>query len=253
MQLEKNLLLDAPPARVWELLLDPQVMGGCVPGMESIEVISPVEYLSVIAVKIAFVSARFKIRTTIVEQRAPHYLRTEGVGEDASAASSFRQGSEMFLDEQPDGRTAVRMLIKVDVLGRLGTFGLNIMKTKADRMWDEFGINLAARLVPGAVVAEPGALAAGVAAQPASATAPAMPRPMPARPAAPTQPGWWARLFGARPAPAATASPIPQRLANDIFIELRRGDSTVTVLWPAESANQCAAWLREYLQSGAKP
>ena len=56
--------------------------------------------------------------------------------------------SELFLAQHAGGATELRMKIKVDVLGRLGTFGLSAMKTKADRMWDEFGVNLAARLAP---------------------------------------------------------------------------------------------------------
>lgn len=67
MEIEKSLIVGAAPAQVWALLLDPNVMGGCVPGMQSIEVVSDVEYISHIQVKIAFVSARFKIKTTIVE------------------------------------------------------------------------------------------------------------------------------------------------------------------------------------------
>ncbi|MGT2427965.1 CoxG family protein [Cupriavidus basilensis] len=114
-------------------------------------------------VKIAFVSARFKIKTTIVEMRAPHYLRSEGTGEDASVASSLKQSSEIFLTGQPDGQTELRMKINVDVLGRLGTFGLSVMKTKADRMWEEFGANLSARLVAPAEAVAPGGAAAEVA------------------------------------------------------------------------------------------
>ena len=148
MEIEKILPLSAPPAQVWALLLDPAVMGACVPGMKSIEVVSDVEYLAEMHVKIAFVSARFKIRTTVVEIRPPHYLRSQGTGEDASVASSLKQVSELFLAELASGQTELRMKIKVDVLGRLGTFGLSVMKTKADRMWDEFGVNLAARLAP---------------------------------------------------------------------------------------------------------
>jgi hypothetical protein len=30
----------------------------------------------------------------------------------------------------------------VEIFGRVGTFGLSAMKTKADRMWDEFVVNL---------------------------------------------------------------------------------------------------------------
>ncbi|SOY62415.1 hypothetical protein CBM2589_A30047 [Cupriavidus taiwanensis] len=90
VEIEKTLVSAAPPARVWELLLDPNVMGACVPGMASIEVLSEVEYIAHMAVKIAFINARFRLHTKIVETRAPHYLRTEGTGEDASVASSLR-------------------------------------------------------------------------------------------------------------------------------------------------------------------
>jgi carbon monoxide dehydrogenase subunit G len=146
VEIEKTVVVPAPANRVWELLLDPQVMGGCVPGMQSIQVISDLEYVAEIKVKVSFISAKFKLKTTIVEQRAPHYLRTEGTGEDTSVASSLKQTSEIFLTEQADGRTELRILVKVDVLGRLGTFGLSAMKTKADRMWDEFTEKLVARI-----------------------------------------------------------------------------------------------------------
>lgn len=153
MEIEKNLIAPAPPHVVWALLLDPQVMGACVPGMQSIEVVSPSEYVAVMQVKISFINAKFKLRTTVVEQREPHYLRSEGVGEDAAVASSLKQKSEIFLTSLPDGQTELRMLVKAQVLGRLGTFGLSVMKTKADRMWDEFGQNLLARLTQAATAA----------------------------------------------------------------------------------------------------
>jgi transposase len=34
----------------------------------------------------------------------------------------------------------------------------------------------------------------------------------------------------------------------DIRIELRRGATTVTIVWPARAAGECAAWLREWLR-----
>jgi carbon monoxide dehydrogenase subunit G len=143
MELEKTAIVAAPVARVWKMLLDPQVMGACVPGMESIEVLSETQYLVQMHVKVSFVSARFKIRATIVEQRAPSYLRSEGGGEDSTLTSSLKLWSEVFLADHGDDATELRLKLKVDVCGRLGSFGLNIIKTKADRMWEEFGRNLA--------------------------------------------------------------------------------------------------------------
>ena len=142
MKFEKTAEVAAPAARVWQMLLDPQLMGGCVPGVEAIEVVSDVEYLVNVQVKVAFIGARFKVRTRIVEADPPRYLRSEGAGEDSSLTSSLKMSSELTLTEH-FGTTSLRMLLDVDLFGRLGTFGLNIIKTKADRMWDEFSRNLA--------------------------------------------------------------------------------------------------------------
>ena len=83
MEIEKTLTVSAPPQQVWDLLLNPQIMAGAVPGMKSIDVISPTEYVAEMHQKISFISARFKLKTRIVEQKAPEYMRVEGTGEDA--------------------------------------------------------------------------------------------------------------------------------------------------------------------------
>lgn len=272
MEIDKALQLDAAPAQVWALLLDPQAMGACVPGMQSIDVISPDEYAAQMHVKISFISARFKLRTRIVERREPHYLKAEGTGEDASVASSLKQTTEMVLEPRPDGGTDLRLKVKVDLLGRMGTFGLSVMKTKADRMWDEFGLNLAARLAEGAataavievpvLVAPATAAPAGPASQPAGPqlpaehlarppssagaaatvgplTPPTLPAAVPAREA---PPGWWPsllRAIGIQPAGSARAT-------GTIVVEVRRPDQTVfRIEWPAAQSGECAQWLRD--------
>ena len=65
--------------------------------------------------------------------RPPGYLRSEGAGEDSSLTSSLRLSSELFLTALGERRTEIRTRLTVDLFGRLGTFGLNIVKTKADR------------------------------------------------------------------------------------------------------------------------
>lgn len=262
MEIEKTLNVAAAPQRVWELLLDPQVMGGCVPGMQSIDVISPTEYVALMHVKIAFINAKFKLRTNIVEQRAPDYLRAEGTGEDASVASSLKQQSEIFLTPLADGGTELRIKVNVDVLGRLGTFGLSVMKTKADRMWEEFGNNLRARIdgpaaapaIASAIRATPAPSAPAPVAAKRSATTLAAAPTAPAVAATPTPSAtplsaptpvaapaagsgsWWSRLLGNGQAGAT---------GRFIHVEVRQGGSTIRVDWPLEGAEQCQAWLRE--------
>ena len=36
--------------------------------------------------------------------------------------------------------------------------------------------------------------------------------------------------------------------AADIRIELRRGATSISVVWPTEAATECAAWMRELLR-----
>ena len=142
MEIEKTAVLSAPIERVWLHILDPKIMAMCVPGMQSIDVISDKEYLASLKVKISFISASFKIRTLIETLEHPKYLKTTGTGEDAALASSLKHQSEVFLLELPNEQTEFKIHTKVEIFGRVGTFGLSAMKTKADRMWDEFVVNL---------------------------------------------------------------------------------------------------------------
>jgi hypothetical protein len=172
-------------------------------------------------------------------------LRSEGTGQDASVASSLKQTSEIFLTELPDGRTELRMTISVDVLGRLGTFGLNVMKTKADRMWDEFAVKLQARLSPPAAVAPAAVSTASSDATPATvqeATTAAAHTAQPTKPSIKSA-GWLAGLFGSA-SQAATAQAAPDW--PHIRVDLKRGDTTATVYWPTTESKACADWLRQY-------
>jgi carbon monoxide dehydrogenase subunit G len=148
MEVEKYMIVNAPVQEVWDFLLDPGRMASCVPGTQSVEVISETEYLAVVKVKISFISATFKVRTKVLEINAPHYLRCEGTGEDSRVASSVKQETELFVTDLGNGETEIRFNGKAQVFGKLGSFGLSVMKTKVDRMWSEFGDALKARLAP---------------------------------------------------------------------------------------------------------
>lgn len=254
MEIDKSLSLDATASRVWALLLDPQAMGACVPGMESIEVLSPDEYKAVMKVKIAFVSARFTLRTRIVERREALYLKAEGAGEDAAVASSLKYTSEIFLTERPDGGTDLKIKVHVDLLGRMGNFGLSVMKTKADRLWDEFGVQLADQLAgkPAAesAVAQSPSLENGQAnlgrAQAEGASCPGQANGLESTPpfaAITAEPaGLWVRCLramGIQPSLGSVDT-------GSIVVEIKRPDQTqIRVVWPQSQYAECLQWLKD--------
>lgn len=52
------------------------------------------------------------------------------------------------------------------------------------------------------------------------------------------------------PPPCLPATPTPSEKASppEIRVELRRGASSATIIWPLAGAAQCGEWLREWLR-----
>jgi transposase len=48
--------------------------------------------------------------------------------------------------------------------------------------------------------------------------------------------------------PVTIAAKTPTATASDIQIQLRRGQTTMTIAWPISAAADCAAWVRELLR-----
>lgn len=53
---------------------------------------------------------------------------------------------------------------------------------------------------------------------------------------------------GASFLPVSVASGPPGAKPSTIQIEIRRGDTALTVSWPTEAASTCASWLGEWLR-----
>jgi carbon monoxide dehydrogenase subunit G len=228
MEFEFRHHFDATPEALWQVLLDPDRVGACVPGMQSVTVISDTEYRARIRVKIAFISAHFDIRTVITETDPPTFLRAEASGEDGKIGSSVSAKVEMRLTPTGDSQTELCVKAKADVLGRLGTLGLNPMRTKAEGMWGQFCEALALQLSGGSPAAETAASSSTIA--PASrAAAKAAPAP-----GTPTRRSGWLSWFAPR---------------SEVFrAEIERNGSRVVLSCPPAQAELCLAWLERHLQ-----
>jgi carbon monoxide dehydrogenase subunit G len=82
------------------------------------------------------------VRVKVIETRPPSYIRTESAGEDSGFANSFKQSSEVFLFSTDVDTTEMRVRVNVKIFGRLGVIGFNVIETKMDQLWAEFGENL---------------------------------------------------------------------------------------------------------------
>jgi carbon monoxide dehydrogenase subunit G len=140
MKIEESFFVDAPQAGVWTVITDPVRMMPCIPGCESIEVISPTLYKARVVVKMGPITARFALDVQITEQAYPDFILSLTRGEEGSRASMVSASNVLKLTPAGSGRTEVYYSSEISVTGRLAKFGLGIMKKKAKAMGEDFAI-----------------------------------------------------------------------------------------------------------------
>jgi len=67
VKIDGDFTIRAPLPKVWDALLDPQIVGPCVPGCSAIEVISPTDYRATVTLEIGPIKAGFKVAVTVTE------------------------------------------------------------------------------------------------------------------------------------------------------------------------------------------
>ncbi|MCK4986110.1 MAG: hypothetical protein KAS40_11355, partial [Desulfobacterales bacterium] len=82
MLIEEKFSVNASIQKTWDSMLNPEIVGPCIPGCEKVETINDKEYDSIIRAKVGFISVRFKIHT-VIEEIVPYKLiRTVGEGNE---------------------------------------------------------------------------------------------------------------------------------------------------------------------------
>ncbi len=140
----------APRPAVWEKIRDPGLMAACIPGCDSIEKVSETSYRAVVAVKVGPISARFSLVVDIVREEPPTRLVARARGEEGGRASALSCESLLSLTSLGEAGTRVEYEADVDVTGRLGKFGLGIMRKKVEQLSEAFVAAFRGRLEPAA-------------------------------------------------------------------------------------------------------
>jgi uncharacterized protein len=138
MKIEERFVIAAPIETVWAFIRDPDRVAPCIPGCESVAAISASSYRSTIAVALGPIKARFNVTVELTEEHPPHRLACTTKGEEGSRASVMSARSELVLTAVNDKETEVGCTSEISIVGRLGKFGLGIMKKRASQLAVEF-------------------------------------------------------------------------------------------------------------------
>ena len=83
MHLEISQILNHPIERVWEVLLDPDVLKRALPGIEKLETTAPDTFAVVMNLGVAAVKGRYSGTMSISDKQPPSSYRLQGEGKGA--------------------------------------------------------------------------------------------------------------------------------------------------------------------------
>lgn len=146
MRIEGSFIVAAPRERVFAEITNPALMAGCIPGCEAIEVIDPKTYRARILVEVGPIKARFNLVVEVKEEVPPERVVSITRGEEGTRASVISSNNELVLAPAEGGGTEVKYVAEVSVTGRLGKFGLGMMKKKAEALGAKFAENFRGKI-----------------------------------------------------------------------------------------------------------
>ena len=146
MRIEGSFIVAAPRERVFAEITNPALMAGCIPGCEAIEVIDPKTYRARILIEVGPIKARFNLVVEVKEEVPPARVVSLTRGEEGTRASVISSNNELVLVPAEGGGTEVKYVSEVSVTGRLGKFGLGMMKKKAEALGAKFAENFRGKI-----------------------------------------------------------------------------------------------------------
>jgi carbon monoxide dehydrogenase subunit G len=132
MQFSGTVQIAAPRERVWAFLMDPNRVGSCGPGVESIEVIDADRFKAKAKVGIGFIAARFVVDMSIAERDEPDHAQIKAHGQ--APGSAVDATADMALDGPVEGPTTMTWSADVSIAGRLASVGGRMIEGTANKM-----------------------------------------------------------------------------------------------------------------------
>jgi carbon monoxide dehydrogenase subunit G len=135
MELSATYDIHAPSQRVWDLLMDTDAIGRCLPGCKGLTPIGPDRYEVELGVTVAAIAGSFK-GTVALEDKNPPNSYTLAV--DGSGRQGFIKGRARVTLVPAGDRTQVQIAAQADVGGMIARVGQRLLEGVARTMMDRF-------------------------------------------------------------------------------------------------------------------
>src|SRR5690349_10218892 len=135
MELKATYSFPIPPARLWESLMDPEVIASCLPGCQKFEPVGDDEYRIVMQAAVAAIGGSFGGTVRIADKQPPHSYR---LIVDGSGSPGFAKGESIVtLRETPSGAD-IDVNATVTIGGLVAQVGQRLLGVTGKMMMDRF-------------------------------------------------------------------------------------------------------------------
>jgi carbon monoxide dehydrogenase subunit G len=135
MDVTGTYTLTAPPERVWELLMDPEVVAACIPGCGELEPLGDDRYRAKLAVALAAISGSYALSDMV--KPSSYRMAVEGQGKPGCVKGS----AAITLHPDPAG-TRLEVAGSVQTTGPIARLGQRLISGVSKMMQDRFFANL---------------------------------------------------------------------------------------------------------------
>ncbi len=133
MDFSGSVTIAAARDAVWDFVSDPARMGGCGPGVESVEVHDDGSFTAVAKVGFGAISARFKVDAEFTDRTGPDHAAVHAHGKapgsavDGDARMTLRDGDEA-------GTTIMDWTADVQISGMIASLGARLVRGTAEKL-----------------------------------------------------------------------------------------------------------------------
>ena len=135
MNIEGTYTFQAPIERVWNSLLDPEVLAKALPGIEGMRVTGPDSYEATMHVGVAAVKGTYSGKVSISDKQAPKHYRLHAEG---SGARGFVNGDGSIDLAQQNGTTVATYKGEAQLGGAIAGVGMRVLPGVAKMMINQF-------------------------------------------------------------------------------------------------------------------
>ena len=135
MDINGSYTFNAPPARVWALLMDPHAIASCIPGCDRFEPDGPDRYKAMLTLGLAAITGTYEGTVVITDKTPPssYRLNVEGEGK-----AGFVNGNVVITLRAEGATTVVDVNGTVETGGAIARLGQRLIGSVSRMMQDRF-------------------------------------------------------------------------------------------------------------------